>query len=187
MTYGEGKGRRAPGTIKDIHLYTVGCVHCRCRFCQLWPVQIHDRISKAVVIHSSLSVFPHIIAEHHPSFLRLFSMLVDEILGMALGGGLDGPGIDPIGTNANQPSPTAGTKGNDLIKRVQQEIPLFRFNQIGYLRDVITKDIFSQPDLEPFQSFTLMFNRNVQFLESILSLVNECSGFAHSLNLIHLY
>ena len=101
VTYGEGKLRRASGTIKDIHLYVVGCIHCRCRFCQLRTVQIHDWIVKAVVIHSFLSVFPHIIAEHHPSFFRLFSILVDEILGMSLRGGLYCPGIYPVWTNTN--------------------------------------------------------------------------------------
>src|SRR5210317_1108806 len=119
VTYGEGKLRRAPGPIKDINLYGVGCIHCRCRFCQLRTVQIHDWIGKAVVVHSFLSVFPYVIAEHHPSFLRLFSMLVDEILGMSLGRGLYCPGIYPVRPNTNQPPPAAGSKGNYLIKRVQ--------------------------------------------------------------------
>ena len=60
-----------------------------------------------------------IVCQNHPPFFGRLAELFDQILGVALGGCLDSPGIDSVGTDADQTSSAAGAEGNDLVKGIQ--------------------------------------------------------------------
>ena len=60
--------------------------------------------------------------------LGLLTILSDEILGVALGRCLYGPGVDPVRADTDQSPAPAGAEGDHLIKRIQQKIPFFGFD-----------------------------------------------------------
>ena len=106
----------------------VGCIHLCGRDGQTLTVQIHHGVGPGIIIDAFLGIFADVVRENHASFFGRLAELFDEVLGVALGGRLDGPGIDSIGTDADQASAAAGAEGNDLVKGIQQEIPPAVFN-----------------------------------------------------------
>ena len=60
---------------------------------------------------------------------------------MALGRRLDGPGIDSVGPDTDRASSPAGAEGNDLVKRIQQEIPFAPFYQVLNLWHILAEGL----------------------------------------------
>ena len=105
--------------LKQINLYSVGRIYGGSGFGQGQSVEIHDRIGKRVVVYSFLSVFADIKGQHHPALPGRLTILIDEILAVALGRGLDGPGVDAVGADAHQPPAASGAEGDNLVEGIQ--------------------------------------------------------------------
>ena len=123
MADGKRQLGRAARLIIHIDFDLVGCIHLGGGDGELAAVQIHDGIGGRIIVDAFLNIFSDIIGQHNPPLFGFFAEHVDQVLRMALGGGLNGPGIDAVGTDADQAPAAAGAKRNDLVKCIQQKIP----------------------------------------------------------------
>ena len=128
MTNRIGKLRRTSLVLEQVHLNFVGSVNGGGGRGQPGTVKIHDGVGNRFIIYSLLGVFSDIKGQHNTAFFGIITVLPDQIPGVTLGRCLNGPGVDPVGTDTDQSPAAAGAERDDLIKGIQQKIPFFRLD-----------------------------------------------------------
>ncbi len=162
MPDGEGELRRAAGGLEQEHPDPIGGVDLGCGPRQRPSVEVFYRVGPVVGVDPLLSVAAHVEGQHHPALLRLLPELREQELRVSLGGGLDGPGVDPVGADADRAPAAPSPEGDHLVERIQQDLPFAGFYQVPDLRHVFREGGVGQPGAQAAKSARFDFFGDLQ-------------------------
>ena len=152
--------------VVDKDPYAVGGVDFRCGHHQVTAIQMADRIGPVAGVGRCFRESTDIIGQYNAPPAGLIPELFFQILGMALGRGLDGPGVDPVGANAHRAAPAPGAEGDDLVEGIQEKIPVSGFDQVFDLGPIVLKCRLADPACKPFQRSFFVRIWNIETLKT---------------------